>query len=104
MPVHAVWNTKLDTAHFKGNYPDRASLQAAFIFPGAQPDVATLAAASERWPILLSERKLEADRVHVFADELARPGAVSHVRLNIFPDGGVSRLRLWGRVATEATP
>jgi allantoicase len=35
--------------------------------------------------------------VHAFASELASLGTVTHVRLNIFPDGGISRLRLWGR-------
>jgi allantoicase len=39
------------------------------------------------------------DAVHVFADEVARLGPITHVRFNIFPDGGVSRLRLWGKVA-----
>jgi allantoicase len=93
-----VERVELDTAHFKGNYPDRASLQAAFIVPGAEPELATLVDASAKWPVLLPERKLEADRVHVFDDELAPLGAVSHVRLAIHPDGGVSRLRLFGRV------
>jgi len=35
--------------------------------------------------------------MHVFADELADCGAVTHARFNIYPDGGVSRLRLYGR-------
>jgi allantoicase len=38
---------------------------------------------------------------HFFVDELADRGPFSQVRLNVFPDGGVSRLRLWG-VASEA--
>ena len=49
--------------------------------------------------MLLPEVKLEADKVHVFRDGLADLGAVRFVRLNIIPDGGVSRLRLIGRVA-----
>ncbi|HRP96650.1 MAG TPA: allantoicase, partial [Rhodocyclaceae bacterium] len=39
------------------------------------------------------------DAIHAFADEIQRFGPVTHVRLNIIPDGGVSRLRLWGKVA-----
>ena len=54
---------------------------------------------SESWPVLLPEAKLSADTIHVFQDELADLGAVRFVRLNILPDGGVSRLRLIGRVA-----
>ncbi|HEX8062863.1 MAG TPA: allantoicase [Allosphingosinicella sp.] len=84
----------VDTAHFKGNYPDRCFLQAAAEADGSPEEIGT---ASESWPVLMPERKLEADTVHVFRDGLADLGAVRFVRLNIVPDGGVSRLRLIGR-------
>jgi allantoicase len=84
----------IDTAFFKGNYPDRCFLQAAVSATGAPEEIA---AASESWPLLLPEVKLEADKVHVFRDGLADLGAIRFVRLNIIPDGGVSRLRLIGR-------
>jgi len=48
------------------------------------------------WPLLLPERKLEMDSIHGFEAEIADIGAVTHLRFNIIPDGGVSRLRLWG--------
>jgi allantoicase len=85
----------VDTAHFKGNYPDRCSIQAAPAAVGTPQEIAALA---ERWPVLLPEVKLQADHVHVFRDELARLGPVRFVRLNIHPDGGVSRLRMLGRL------
>lgn len=85
---------EVDTAHFKGNYPDRCFLQAAVDAAGSPEEIA---AASEGWPVLLPEMKLEADRVHVFSQGLADLGAIRFVRLNIIPDGGVSRLRLIGR-------
>jgi allantoicase len=84
----------IDTAFFKGNYPDRCFLQAA---PGASGSPEEIAAASESWPLLLGEVKLEADKLHVFREGLADLGATRFVRLNIIPDGGVSRLRLIGR-------
>jgi allantoicase len=84
----------IDTAHFKGNYPDRCFLQAAAIATGS-PEA--IAADSESWPLLLGEVKLEADKVHIFRDGLADLRAIRFVRLNIIPDGGVSRLRLIGR-------
>jgi allantoicase len=101
---HPGWiqRVELDTAHFKGNYPDRASLQAAFVVPGAEPEAPALAAASESWPVLLAEHYLDADRVHEFG--AAAAGTVSHVRLNIVPDGGVSRLRLFGRLDDTVSP
>ena len=92
---------EIDTAHFKGNYPDRCSLQAA-LYEGTEPKERQLATTSETWPVLLAERKLEADRVHVWTMEHAPP--VSHVRLNIVPDGGVSRLRLFGRKRRGGVP
>ena len=48
---------------------------------------------------LMGEQKLQMDHVHPFEAELAALGPVTHVRFNIFPDGGVSRLRLWGELA-----
>ncbi len=86
----------VDTAHFKGNYPDRCFLQAA---PEASGTPEEIAAAAAGWPVLLPEAKLSADSIHSFKDELAEIGPVRFVRLNILPDGGVSRLRLIGRLA-----
>ncbi|MCB1902237.1 MAG: allantoicase, partial [Rhodocyclaceae bacterium] len=51
------------------------------------------------WQTLLPEQKLEMDALHTYTTEIAALGPVTHVRFNIFPDGGVSRLRLWGKVA-----
>jgi len=84
---------EVDTAHFRGNFPDRVSLQAALI-----DNIATeaLENASATWPLLLPEQAMRADHQHKFKTELVRLGPVSHVRLNLHPDGGVSRLRLYG--------
>lgn len=90
----------VDTAHFKGNYPDACSLQAADL-TGTTGDLPTLVtAASMFWQEILPEQKLAADRIHTFDGNLVkRTGAVTHVRLNIHPDGGVSRLRVFGHLA-----
>ena len=85
----------VDTAHFKGNYPDRCSIQATRRAHGTPAEIA---AQAEGWPVLLPEVKLQADHIHTFRDELAALGPVRFVRLNIYPDGGVSRLRMMGRV------
>lgn len=96
-----VETVEIDTAHFKGNYPDRASLQAARLEGG---DVEGIVKDSESWRILLPETKLQADRQHVFGEDVEPLGPVTHVRMNIFPDGGVSRLRLLGRLAEMKRP
>jgi allantoicase len=41
------------------------------------------------------------DKQHFFEDEVLSIGAVSHVRMSIYPDGGVSRLRLHGRIESR---
>ena len=92
-----IQRIEVDTAHFKGNYPDRCSLQGAFL-PGL--DEAAMPAQSQFWATLLAETRLAADNVQSFAVESSGP--VSHVRFNLHPDGGVSRLRLWGVPAGEA--
>ncbi|MDF0606321.1 allantoicase [Neisseriaceae bacterium TC5R-5] len=92
-----VEKIEVDTAHFKGNYPDRVSIQAAYVSHGTDQSIITQAMF---WDTLLSEQKTSMDCQHFYGKEQLRElGAVTHVRLNIFPDGGVSRLRIWGRLA-----
>ena len=89
----------VDTAHFKGNYPDRCSIQAAADARGTPAEIAEQA---EDWPVLLPETTLRADHEHRFREEVAKLGPIRFVRLNIYPDGGVSRLRLMGSVARHS--
>jgi allantoicase len=91
-----IKKVEVDTAHFKGNYPDRCSLQAARVTGGTDSSLVTQAMF---WPVLLGEQKLQMDKQHFFESELEALGPVTHVRFNIYPDGGVSRLRLFGTLA-----
>jgi allantoicase len=85
----------VDTAHFKGNYPDRCSLEAVLM---DDPEAGPEAFESVTWLPVMDQVKLEMDHIHEFTrDQIHRVGRVSHVRFNIFPDGGVSRLRVFGR-------
>ena len=91
----AVEAIEVDTAHFKGNYPDRCSVQAARVVNATD---AALIEQSINWDALMQEQPLSADSIHRFeGDAIAGLGAVSHVRLNIHPDGGVSRFRVFGK-------
>jgi allantoicase len=85
----------VDTSHFKGNAPGTCALYAADA-QGLGADA--LAGEGPPWRPLLATSPLEAHRVHVFTDALAATGPATHVRLRIDPDGGVARLRLFGRV------
>jgi allantoicase len=83
----------VDTAHFKGNFPDSCSIQAAYVQGGTDDQVET---QSLFWRELMPSQKLSAHNIHEFVEQVNDLGAVTHVRLNIFPDGGISRLRLFG--------
>ena len=89
-----VTRVEIDTNHFKGNYPDSASVEGCFA-PGGS--AAALGAAD--WVELLPQTKLQPHHRHFFSRELRRTGPLSHVRLNIYPDGGVSRFRVYGTLA-----
>ncbi len=82
----------IDTCHFKGNYPDSCMIEGCNAPAGT--DFAT---ASIEWATILPQAKLQADHEHYFEKELTNTDkAFTHVRLTIFPDGGISRMRLWG--------
>jgi allantoicase len=85
----------LDTAFFKGNYPDRCSLQAAMVTAGTADSIVT---QSQFWQELLPPQKMAMDKVHEFSEAVQDLGAVSHVRVNVFPDGGLSRVRILGKI------
>ncbi len=86
-----VTRVEVDTTHFKGNYPESCSIEGGNFSGG---DLAGI-----EWRELLPMSKLQAHTRHLFSKELAALGEISHVRLNIVPDGGVSRLRIYGRIA-----
>jgi allantoicase len=87
-----IRRVEVDTAHFKGNFPESCSLEACYIGQKENKDANLEFAA---WRELLPRTPLRANRRHFFR-ELQDGGAVSHVRFNIYPDGGVSRLRIFG--------
>jgi len=82
-----VRRIEVDTNHFKGNYPDTASIEGS--------------SDGETWTELLPRTKLQAHTRHFFIDELVTHGPFTHLRVNVFPDGGISRLRVWGVATIE---
>ena len=86
---------ELDTAHYKGNYPDRGSVQASYVRGGTTESIIT---QSIFWQTVLPEQKLKMDHVHTYSKELVDIGPITHVRVNIIPDGGLSRVRLFGTI------
>ena len=92
-----VSRVEVDTTFFRGNYPARCSLR------GASPDNDTdLGDVSAGWDEILPQVSLGPDQAHVFESQLRDIDSVTHVRLDIYPDGGVARLRLRGVPSNHA--
>ncbi|MEP6636771.1 MAG: allantoicase [Acidobacteriota bacterium] len=87
-PGH-ISRLEVDTSWFKGNFPESCSLE------GCQT-VGHVLPMDLEWKQVLPRTKLQAHTRHYFEDEVLNCGTVSHLRFNIFPDGGVSRLRVYG--------
>lgn len=94
----AVGRIEIDTNHFKGNFPDTCTLEVAHA-PGVAAE--QLAADEGRWTPLLARTKLQEHTRHRFEAELADAGPATHVRLRVYPDGGVSRLRVFGTLGED---
>ena len=91
-----IRRVEVDTAYFKGNYPESCSIESAVVDETEGGVSADAAVAVADWVGVLERTKLEPDHVHVFQRELAATAIATHVRINIFPDGGVSRFRVFG--------
>jgi allantoicase len=85
-----IQRAEIDTRYFKGNAPGACSLEGCDSSADVPDDGA-------RWRELMPDTALLPDTRHVFERELTVAAGVTHVRLNIYPDGGVARLRLFGR-------
>jgi allantoicase len=88
-----VSQIEIDTSYFVGNAPGSARLLVA-----ARRPAEALSAAG--WAELLPRAGLQPDTRHRFLVEPAEP--VTHVRLEVFPDGGVARLRVLGQITPGA--
>jgi allantoicase len=82
-----VRQVEIDTSYFVGNAPGWASVLAA-------------TAPQMQWRELLPRVRLQPDTRHRFG--VASPGPVTHVRLEVFPDGGLARLRVLGEIVPDA--
>jgi allantoicase len=89
-----VKKIEIDTAHFKGNYPDQASIQISNF--DKEKNLEEIINDSQNWKYILNKTKLQADKIHKYEIDDKLTQEATHVRLNIYPDGGVSRLRIFG--------
>jgi len=93
-----IRRVEVDTRHFKGNAPGACSLEGV---SGADDDILRMldGPADDGWRALLPRTPLEPHWRNTFEDDVLAIGDVTHVRFSIYPDGGVGRLRLFGRPA-----
>jgi allantoicase len=94
---------EVDTNHFRGNFPESCLVEACTstsIRAGDEPEPgAPPPGEGEEWKVLLPRSKLGASAVHAFSvadGTLENVGGATHVRVTIFPDGGIMRLRAFG--------
>jgi allantoicase len=85
----------IDTAHFVGNFPASASVEAAAV--EGYPSAAELATAD--WQPLLPLSPLAGNTATAF--RVTSDRRVTHVRLSIHPDGGVARFRVHGTAVPD---
>lgn len=83
----------VDTKFFKGNFPESCSLEGLYLTTEETPEKIGYE-LTDSWSTVLSRSVLQADRKHEF--EASDSRIYSHVRLSIYPDGGISRLRIIG--------
>ena len=97
----------VDTAFFRGNFPERCAIEGTAAREGTLVD--ELLAPTTEWIEVVPPSALRGDSKNVF--EPRCEVALTHLRLRIFPDGGVARLRVhaspapdWVRVGGASSP
>ncbi|MFN8077112.1 MAG: allantoicase [Kineosporiaceae bacterium] len=90
-----VRHVVVDTAHFKGNYPATASVEGLSVEGYPSPEELREAT----WTTLVPRSPLKGDTANGF--DVDSPRRWTHVRLTIYPDGGVARLRVLGEVVPD---
>ena len=79
----------VNTKFFTGNYPPQASIEG--IYSESEPDI-----DDKKWLTILEKVDLDGDKINKFS--VKKKNVVNWIKVNIYPDGGIARLRLWGDV------
>jgi allantoicase len=86
---------EISTHHFKGNFPSHCSLQAAFIVN--KKSSTSIVKSSTKWKFLMQKVNLSANKTHKFKNKLMKNNKINFIKINIFPDGGISRFKIFGK-------
>ena len=79
----------VNTKFFTGNYPPQASIEG--IYSESEPDI-----DDKKWLTILEKVDLDGDKINKFG--VKKKNIINWIKVNIYPDGGIARLRLWGDV------
>jgi len=90
----AIDKIEISTHHFKGNFPSHCSIQAAYLSPKNSKQIVN---SSNKWKYLIKNIRLSANKTHVLKNFLMKKQKINHIKINIFPDGGISRFRIFGK-------
>tara|TARA_B100000029_G_scaffold206121_1_gene203917 strand:- start:2299 stop:3294 length:996 start_codon:yes stop_codon:yes gene_type:complete len=87
------------THHFKGNFPESFSIQALYNLNNI--NINSLLKKNQKWVTLVSKSKLRANTTLTIKNKQSLIQRFNYIKLNIFPDGGISRFRVFGKIATK---
>ncbi|CAG9794965.1 unnamed protein product [Diatraea saccharalis] len=83
----------VDTAHFKGNFPDSVKIEGAYL---RHADWCPQLKCT--WSNILRPSKLSAHKEHWYDCD---SDVITHIRVSMAPDGGISRVRTFGYADSE---
>ncbi|KAF1816144.1 hypothetical protein P152DRAFT_463806 [Eremomyces bilateralis CBS 781.70] len=88
-----VTGVEIDTAHFDGNHAPEIAVEGCF----AEDDAVVTGEGFEGWETILGKQECGPNRRQAWVLEKATEKAYTHVRLQMYPDGGIARFRLYGQ-------
>ncbi|XP_028652741.1 allantoicase [Erpetoichthys calabaricus] len=95
--IGVITEIQIDTTHFKGNFPDSCKIDACSMTSEEEMTTKWESDVVTDWKPLLVTQKLKPHHQHFFTgSSIQLTEAVTHVKITMAPDGGISRMRLWG--------
>jgi len=94
-----ITDIEVDTNHFKGNFPDSVTIEGANLNCNERDNMDEILGSQSKaiWKTVLPRKKLSAHAQHLFPEgDMTADGVFTHVRVSMFPDGGISRIRIMG--------
>ncbi|XP_069461111.1 probable inactive allantoicase isoform X2 [Ambystoma mexicanum] len=95
-----IMHIEIDTNHFKGNFPDSCKIDVCVLTPQEEKEQILQKWSTNngcKWKPLLPITKLSPHKRHFFESRCFEcRDVITHVKLTMAPDGGISRMRLWG--------